>query len=506
MAHETPGRAEDQTNHALTYLALSLGLVWLVKHLVSSRAPANIPPFPAKPYPIIGHLPYFKNGLKDQLTAWRKSTGEIFSVYFGPNLVVILGSHGVLHQAFVKRGDTLSDRPLSVAAASRGRDINRGIVFSSGRVWKEQRSVSLQILRSFGLGQNILAAKISEEVSMFLDSLSKLFGEPTDVRMLIKSMVANNLCSIVVGQRFEYNDERFLTLLHKMSEMFRLGQSSGMCTIFPWLSRLPGDLFNSRARFQVYQYILDQYCYHYIEKTKNEERDLTQDNFIFAYLQEMKKRQQQGQDTTLDEDNLALNVMNMFAAGTDTTSAAISWFMLAMLHYPDVQEKIFVEISEVVGLDRAVTMHDRAKLNYTQAAIMETQRFFVSPLGVPHKASKDTIINGYTIPAGTTVMACIHNIFHCQELWKDPDQYRPERFLDADGNISPPEFFTPFGIGRRVCPGESLAKMELFLVLASVIQRFELRPTTPDHLPTQKPEIGMIYFPQPYQIRFVERR
>ncbi|KAK3747517.1 hypothetical protein RRG08_009498 [Elysia crispata] len=139
------------------YLALTLGVIVLVKYFFRSRQPA-------KPYPILGHLPYFKNGLRDQLEKWKMSTGEMFSLYFGSELVVILASYDAAYQAFVKHGDTLSDRPKSLAVNLGGEEQNRGISLASGHVWKEQRGVGLQILRSFGMGKNILALKVSEEM------------------------------------------------------------------------------------------------------------------------------------------------------------------------------------------------------------------------------------------------------------------------------------------------------------------------------------------------------
>ncbi|KAK3765316.1 hypothetical protein RRG08_027322 [Elysia crispata] len=84
--------------------------------------------------------------------------------------------------------------------------------------------------------------------------------------------------------------------------------------------------------------------------------------------------------------------------------------------------------------------------------------------------------------------------------------FRPERFLDVKGKFSQPGHFVPFGVGRRACPGESLAKMEIFLVVTSLIQRFDLQPAVPGQLPSLKPVEGMLFSPEPFKIRFVDRR
>ncbi|GFS01748.1 cytochrome P450 II f2-like protein II [Elysia marginata] len=262
-----------------------------------------------------------------------------------------------------------------------GEDPNKGIVTASGPLWKEQRTVSLYILRAFGMGKNILALKISEEVSAYLNKLTELRGEPSEVHTLTRTAVANIICSIIVGKRFEYDDDYFIQFVWRLAEVFRLSQRTSMFTVFPWLRYLPGDLFKAKERMAHFRNIIDHFCLHYIEKTRNEDPELNSENFISAYLHEKEKREKQGQDTTLDDENLSRVLFNLFLAGTDTISTSIAWFMVHILHHPEVQEKMFAEISDVVGTERAPTMHDKNKLNYTMAAITEALRLAGPPFG-----------------------------------------------------------------------------------------------------------------------------
>ncbi|KAK3785054.1 hypothetical protein RRG08_052678 [Elysia crispata] len=179
MKSDTPERLETWSSQILTYLALTLGLVVLVKYLLTHRVPDNIPPFPARPYPVLGHLPYLMHGLRDQLNTWTEASGELFSLYFGSNLVVILNSYDVYHKAFVKHGDTLSDRPKSLAADIGGGDHNKGL-----SAWAKN---------SLGFQSE------PRGVSTYLDALSQLSGHPSDVRTLTRTAIANIICSIVVG-------------------------------------------------------------------------------------------------------------------------------------------------------------------------------------------------------------------------------------------------------------------------------------------------------------------
>ncbi|KAL3887171.1 hypothetical protein ACJMK2_027121 [Sinanodonta woodiana] len=137
---------------------------------------------------------------------------------------------------------------------------------------------------------------------------------------------------------------------------------------------------------------------------------------------------------------------------------------------------------------------------------MEILRVYpVAPLAVPHAVSKEIIFKGYRIPEGTTVLVNLYSVLRDPSTFKDPDVFRPERYLDADGHLTKPEEYIPFSIGRRVCLGESVARMELFLFIASLVQKFEFLPVDGDLLPERKGIIGITYFPVPFLIRAVRR-
>ncbi|GFO10046.1 cytochrome p450 ii f2-like protein ii [Plakobranchus ocellatus] len=149
----------------LGYAAITLAFILLVKSLVKPTYPSNIPPFPARPYPILGHLPYLMKGQRAKIQEWRKTTGDIFSLYFGSRLYVVINESNLIREALVANADALSNRqPLSHVEGS-----TSGILFSNGPLWKEQRTISMSILRSFGMGKSSLASKISEEVSVKTD-------------------------------------------------------------------------------------------------------------------------------------------------------------------------------------------------------------------------------------------------------------------------------------------------------------------------------------------------
>ncbi|KAH9489487.1 Cytochrome P450 2C3 [Bulinus truncatus] len=432
-----------------------------------NRSIQHIPPCPSIPLPIIGHLFAFSSDRRSQMKEWHKQCGDIYSLYLGSKLMVVLNGYDPIKETLMKRGDEFSDRPFNILDVVL-KSSQKGIVSSSGLVWKEQRGVALQILRNFGLGQNMLAERIQEEMTHFVCCVADNDGKPTDIRLLINTSTANIMASILFGQRFEYTDLSFQKLI-------------------TYLSQLATDFDAAGIKF--------------IDKSQSGE-----ENFISSYLEERKKRQKSG-NTTMDDVNLKRALFDLFAGGTETTGTTIYFFILYTLNHPNVQNKIFEEINEIIGADRSPTIQDRPKLTYLNAAIMETQRLAsILPQSFPHTCTRDVSVRGYTIPKGSLIMPCLDSVLHDEKIWgHDVMIFRPERFIDHDGQLKNYDELIPFSVGRRACLGESLAKTELFLYLANMVQTFEFLPVDPDHPPPVKYKFGITVSPDPYKVRAVKR-
>ncbi|KAI8747682.1 cytochrome P450 2J1, partial [Biomphalaria glabrata] len=378
-------------------------------------------------------------------------------------------------------------------------DQGRGLVFTSGQLWKEQRSVALSILRKFGFGKNILAERIQDEVSHYLDQLKNYGGKPVDIKRITTESAANIICSIVIGNRFEYNDPTFQRLLTEIEVYFSANKQAALITFFQFLKYLPGHqklVQNVKSILNIEQ--------DFIVKSKNKDPD---DNFIASYVAERDSRIASGETTTMDELNLLRSVFDLINAGTETTTTTICWFVLYMLNYPQVQKKIFDEINTQIGNGRVPSIQDRPKLVYLNAAIKETQRLAsILPQSLMRISSKIQTIKNYTIPEGSLIAPNLDSILLDKKIWgSDAHVFNPDRFIDAQGQLKKPEEFIPFGVGRRVCLGESMAKTELFLYLSSLIQRFHLLPVHPDQPPTMDYIYGITMIPKTYQLRLIER-
>ncbi|KAI0667746.1 cytochrome P450 [Trametes maxima] len=181
-----------------------------------------------------------------------------------------------------------------------------------------------------------------------------------------------------------------------------------------------------------------------------------------------------------EEELIAKNVAAVAVeGGADTTFSTMEGVLLALSLHPEVQEKARAELDAVVGPHRLPDFDDKDKLVYINAVVREALRWHnVLPLGVGHKVLEDDELNGYFIPAGTTIIANVWACLHNPKIYHNPDRFYPERFIrdgKLDNNVLDPSSLV-FGFGRRVCPGRHFADSALFITIASVLHVFSINP------------------------------
>jgi cytochrome P450 len=168
-------------------------------------------------------------------------------------------------------------------------------------------------------------------------------------------------------------------------------------------------------------------------------------------------------------------IMEMFFAGSETTSINIEWAFTEMMRHPHVLKRARDEIDEVVGLNRKVEESDFENLPYLQAIVKEGLRLHPSlPLGLPRMTNQDTEYMGYFVPKDTQVFVNLWGIGRDPNAWEDPLSFKPERFLGSDVQYKGQHFsLLPFGSGRRICVGFPLAERIVHFTLATIIQNFD---------------------------------
>ncbi|KAK6189765.1 hypothetical protein SNE40_001761 [Patella caerulea] len=477
-----------------------LGIWWLM------RKPRGIPPGPRFTLPILGDMLSLKgeSDLRVVARQLRKEHENICSVYFGSKLFIFLNSYDVIKEALVKNGDIFSNRPSMFWTDLLTQ--RKGIVMSDGQPWKEQRKFALETLREFGFGRTILEDKIHEEIGHFVEVIGQKKGRHFDMCRLSQKGVSNIISSMVYGKRFEYDDPVFNIFLDKSESMLQTIGHGSVLNVFPFLRFVPGDLFKYQSVLNDLDFIKDNIILPSInEHMKNFDENHV-DDYISSYIREMKKVSKTGQPSYLNEDQLVSAILDLFIAGTETTSTTILWTILYFLHHPNIQSKCYKEIQNVIGSGRLPSIIDKPSLPYVEAVILEILRKAnISMTGLPHAVSEDTRFHGYHFPKDAIIIPNVDAVLTDNKIWGDADVFRPERFMDSDGQIIKRDAMMPFSIGRRVCLGESLAKMELFLFVTTLVQRFEFIPVDADNLPTLRGVVGLTYAPVKYQVRAVPR-
>jgi len=207
-----------------------------------------------------------------------------------------------------------------------------------------------------------------------------------------------------------------------------------------------------------------------------------------------------------EEDLIKWTTANIYTGGTDTTMGSLNSFFLAMAMYPKVQKRAQEELDRVVGPDRLPSFTDREKLPYFDLLFQELVRWApLAPLGAPHQNSREEIYRGYRIPKGSIIFSNVWAITHDENIYKNPDEFRPERFSSEGGNI--PEFDprnVTFGYGRRVCPGRNLADLSVWITMVMSLHVYKM---TPPEGVTLKCEFinGSVIRPKPYKCTFTPR-
>lgn len=206
--------------------------------------------------------------------------------------------------------------------------------------------------------------------------------------------------------------------------------------------------------------------------------------------------------TEFNYDNLIVSLIQLFLAATETTSTALRYSILMLLKHPNITKRMQEEIDDVIGNSRCPSLEDRLKMPFTDAVIHEIQRFTdITPLGVPRATNQDTVLRGYHIPKGVTVFPMITTVLKDSKFFKDPKRFDPAHFLDEQGKLKKIEAFIPFSIGKRVCLGEGLARIEIFLFLTYLLQKFDFNcDKDPEDIDVSPIPNQGAFAPQPYHI------
>nr|XP_028572975.1 cytochrome P450 2C20-like isoform X2 [Podarcis muralis] len=430
---------------------------------------SQLPPGPT-PWLLLGNLLQ-----KDALPLYKFYTklidkyGPIFTVWVGPKPIVVICGYETMKDAFVNHAEEFGGHP-AMPFIERVNEY-RGLVNRNEAKWREVRRFTLSTLREFGMGKKTMSERIQEEALCLVEELVATQGQAFDPRRSFTCAVSNVLSSVVFGNRFDYKDPVLLENLRIVQDFMGYLRTLSMqiYNLLPGImAYLPGQHTKILADCEKMKALIR-------ERVESHRRTLDPQNlrdYIDCFLIRSEKKQTNPENIYSTEE-LVQCVFGLFIAGTSNSSTALVFSLLLMAKFPHIQAKVQQEIDEVVGANPIPGMDDWVRMPFTNAVIHETQRFEKGSLeGFPRATTCRTEFRGYIIPQSTTVVPMLTTVHYDPLQWETPEKFNPGHFLDEKGQFRKRNAFMPFSAGKRACPGEALARMELFLFFSVLLQNF----------------------------------
>lgn len=282
-----------------------------------------------------------------------------------------------------------------------------------------------------------------------------------ELRSVITDLTFNNVMRMISGKRFYGEDVDAGEVRELIAEIFKVSEATNLVDFLPFLKVL--SKFEKRAMDISRR--MDGFLQKLVDEHPSKKGEIG--NTMIDHLLSLQELEP---EYYTDEIIKGL-IWVMVLGGTDSAAVTLEWAMCNLLNHPNVLKKAKEELDNQVGEECLVDETDLSKLPYLQSIILETLRLFpTAPLLVPHMASSDCTIDGYIVPGDTIVLVNAWAIHRDPTLWDDPLSFKPERFENVVGEGHK---LMPFGLGRRACPGEGLARQIMRMTLGSLIQCFQ---------------------------------
>ncbi|KAK4873493.1 hypothetical protein RN001_015522 [Aquatica leii] len=471
---------------------------------IAVKKPRNFPPGP--PWmPVLGSLPYLhsfskrvKNSqhvvLQQMCKHWNT---KVLGLKCGEQLIIAVCSYPVIKK--ILDDETYNARPKNFFGELRTMGTKPGITSAEGAVWVEQKRFIMRHLRDVGLGKASMEIKIREELEDTFQYINQN-NQKVEIGKLLQHAVINLIWFLTAGKRIQKNDTQFLRLLNLLERRSKaFDMSGGALSHFPWMRFIMPEKIGynliKKLNSELKSFLMETIEDHQKTWVQGNETDL-----MYLFIGEM--RTQTDVSTNFTSDQLLMICLDLFVAGAHSTSSTLDYAFLMMLTHYDIQEKVQKLLDESFSKDQEVQYADRHKIPYIQAVLLEVKRYCsVVPIA-SRRVTKSTVLEEYDIPKDTTVLINLHAVLMNKDVWGDPDVFRPERFLDENGQICIAEEFLPFSMGKRRCLGEPFAKTFLFIFFVEILRKYSILPSLDTETPSIKPQQGIVSLPQKYTAEF----
>ncbi|ESQ38233.1 hypothetical protein EUTSA_v10028583mg [Eutrema salsugineum] len=467
----------NNTINLLPYAILILTAIFSILWYLNKRGPQ--PPLPPGPrgLPIVGNLLFLDPDLHNYFTNIAQKYGPIFKLNLGSKLTVVVNSPSLAREILKDQDINFSNRdvPLTGRAATYGGiDI---IWLPYGAEWRRLRKVCVLKLLSRKTLDSFyeLRRKEIRERTRYLYQQGQQ-ESPVKVGDQLFLTMMNLTMNMLWGGSVKAEEMESVGTEFKgvISEISRLAGEPNVSDFFPWIARF--DFQGLVKKMRVYVHELDAIFDQAIEHMKRlKSRD---DGECKDFLQHLMKLKDQEVDSEvpITVNHVKAVLMDMVFGGTDTSTNTIEFAMAELISKPELMKRAQQELDQVVGKDKIVEESHITRLPYILAIMKETLRLYPTiPLLVPHRPAETAVVGGYTVPKNTKIFVNVWSIQRDPNVWENPTEFRPERFLDNTScDFTGTDYsFLPFGSGRRSCVGVALAERMVLYTLATLLHSFD---------------------------------
>ncbi|KAH9605172.1 hypothetical protein KSS87_011128 [Heliosperma pusillum] len=460
-------------------LSLILPCVVAIYILCSSKkftksSVTNLPPGPPT-IPIFGNLLILGHKPHLSLAKLAKTHGPLMTLRLGQVTTVVISSAEVAKEVLQKNDISFSNRTVVDAVRAINHHKNSLVWLRVGPQWRNLRKMcNTHVFSSARLeaSQSIRRSKVQDMISYVEKCREE--GIAVDIGQLAFNTTLNLLSSTFFSVDLVDNDtnsKRARDFKDTIRCIMKEAGKPNFADYFPVLRRM--DLQGIRRRMSVhFQKMVDVFNTMIEQRLKGERPPgLIQGNDVLDALLGIN----QEKNAEIEPSNIPYLLLDLFSAGTDTTSSTMAWAMAELLRNREKLVKVKAELNQVIGKGNTLEESHIAKLPYLQAVVKETFRLHpAAPFLVPKKAEKDVTVSGFTVPKDAQILVNVWAIGRDPEIWERPNSFKPERFVGSDIDVKGHDFeLIPFGAGRRICVGLPLAIRSIHLMLGSLVHGFE---------------------------------
>ncbi|XP_023344408.1 cytochrome P450 2C15 [Eurytemora carolleeae] len=484
----------------IAFCSILFGIFLLKRRKHGFNMPS--PPF----HWLLGHIPLMgKSGsiAHEAFSKISSSYGDLIRLNLGGKDMVLVSGFDELKS--IHSSEFAEDRAVPEIANlifAGSLKETKGVLFNSGSAWKELRRFMLKTLKDLGFGKTASEETVLAETKFLMEEIGRMAktDQEVDLDKVFNKAALNIIWNLVAGERFDYEHAKMAKLLACLDAFMLMGKKvigQPLGTI-PFLRYFPPF----RATFLKCCKGMEELRNFISETIKDHEDTLDPDNprdFIDLFLLDL------GSTEHMDKSNLLISALDLFSAGSETTIKSLMYAVALLVRNPDVQKKVQEELDAAIGGKPLLTMSDKIKLPYTEATILEIWRVGnIVPISPPRRTSKPLEIGGSIIPANTMIISNTHTMHMDPKYWEDPQSFNPSRFINSQGMFVADEKVLAFGTGKRRCLGESLARMENFLFLTNLVQRFSFSPGDQGP-PSLQAQGGFTNGPVPFKVKVTPR-